>query len=427
MTSSATITTERIFNQTMKVPFHFSINDAKTILQQEAESKWFTPTAEMFFIFSYSVLICFGSVGNALVCYIVMRSPGMRTARNMFIFNLAISDLSLCLFTQSLNLYRTLNNQWKLGAFMCKFGSLFQGINIFVSTSSIMAIALYRFQVIVHPTISGVRWRLRVTVALVAIWVVSFLLASPLLVFTIHKSSQPIEQVDIYLYHCIEDVRLRLEKGAYSVASLIFQYLGPGIIVILAHTKIFSKLNYRIVNRSQMTPALHNTCGYKSQERKAKRKRKTKILLTTIAVVFALSWLPLNVFNILIDFKGSAFIHKNIDVNLTFGICHLLVLSSACTNPVLYGWLNENFRREFFSILSCCICASNLRKRLRSLRATTRVDDDHEIAVYQQSDYPGEQSNPKDRYLHKSLPVEIGTPATYQVTASVAIKIVLHK
>ncbi|GAB1608824.1 hypothetical protein Ahia01_001382100 [Argonauta hians] len=419
MTSTAITPTERIFNETMKTPVNFSINDIKIILQQDAESKWFTPTAEIFIIIFYSVLISFGSIGNALVCYVVIRSPGMRTARNMFIFNLAISDLSLCLFTQSLNLYRTLNNQWKLGAFMCKFSSLFQGINIFVSSSSIMAIALYRFQVIVHPTMPSVQWRLRITISLVAIWVVSFLLASPMLVFTIHISYNPVEHVDIYLYHCIEDVRLRIEKRAYSVASFIFQYVGPGIIVILAHTKISSKLNYRIINRNQMTPGIPNLCSYRSQERKAKRKRKTKILLTTIAVVFALSWLPLNVFNILIEFMGYAFMRKNMDVNLTFGICHLLVLSSACTNPVLYGWLNENFRREFFSILSCCIYASNLRKRIRSFRETSRGNEDHEIAVYQQTCDPCEQSIPKDRFLPKSLPIDIRTPETYQLTASV--------
>jgi hypothetical protein len=41
--------------------------------------------------------------------------------------------------------------------------------------------------------------------------------------------------------------------------------------------------------------------------------------------------------------------------NLAFPICHMLVLCSACFNPLLYGWLNDNFRREFIKVLcSCC-------------------------------------------------------------------------
>ena len=28
-------------------------------------------------------------------------------------------------------------------------------------------------------------------------------------------------------------------------------------------------------------------------------------------------------------------------------------MTSACTNPVLYGFLNENFKKEFKNILNC--------------------------------------------------------------------------
>lgn len=39
----------------------------------------------------YSTLIVFGAAGNSLVVLVVARKPTMRTARNMFILNLAIS------------------------------------------------------------------------------------------------------------------------------------------------------------------------------------------------------------------------------------------------------------------------------------------------------------------------------------------------
>lgn len=39
----------------------------------------------------YFVLIVFGAVGNILVVVAVVRKPIMRTARNMFIVNLAVS------------------------------------------------------------------------------------------------------------------------------------------------------------------------------------------------------------------------------------------------------------------------------------------------------------------------------------------------
>jgi neuropeptide F receptor len=93
------------------------------------------------------LLIAFGAVGNSLVCYVVARNPAMRTPRNIFIINLAISDLTLCLFTQPFNLMKVLVPAWRLGTFMCKFVNMFCGVNVFVSTISITAIALDRFQV----------------------------------------------------------------------------------------------------------------------------------------------------------------------------------------------------------------------------------------------------------------------------------------
>ncbi len=36
---------------------------------------------------------------------------------------------------------------------------------------------------------------------------------------------------------------------------------------------------------------------------------------------------------------------------LTFIFCHLLGMSSASINPILYGYLNESFRKEFMDIL----------------------------------------------------------------------------
>uniref|UniRef100_A0A095CDQ9 Neuropeptide F receptor n=1 Tax=Schistosoma haematobium TaxID=6185 RepID=A0A095CDQ9_SCHHA len=96
----------------------------------------------------YTTMILFGSCGSLLVVYTVIRKPKMRTPRNLFIVNLAISDLILCLFTQPFNLLRILywHYDWKLGQIMCKSVAMGQAANIFVSTISIIAIALDRLQ-----------------------------------------------------------------------------------------------------------------------------------------------------------------------------------------------------------------------------------------------------------------------------------------
>ena len=60
--------------------------------------------------------------------------------------------------------------------------------------------------------------------------------------------------------------------------------------------------------------------------------------------------------------------------DLIFAVCHIVALGSACANPVLYGWLNDNFRREFVAVL-CRRCVSGDTPR-RQRSPTSRADDD---------------------------------------------------
>ena len=100
-------------------------------------------------ILVYSLLILVGATGNTIVVVAVIRNAAMRTARNVFIINLAISDLILCLATTPLTLVELLTQYWPLGdtPFVCKLVGTLQATSIFVSTISITAIALDRYQV----------------------------------------------------------------------------------------------------------------------------------------------------------------------------------------------------------------------------------------------------------------------------------------
>lgn len=332
--------------------------DAMVLVATEmSQSRRFDEPMETIILTFYTILIIFGATGNGLVCYVVTRNAHMRTPRNIFIINLSISDLTLCLFTQPLNLYRLLHHYWMLGGFMCKFVAMCQGTNIFVSTISITAIALDRFQVIVYPTKDSMK-KIGAAAALVSIWIISFFMASPLLIFNVFKVDQPAENVPVYFYRCVEDITLIEEKGAYSIASMVVQYILPIAIVVVAHARICHKLKYRMVH--QNTNSAPNTGRSPFQKRKnqrqERRKRRTNILLAMIASVFAISWFPLNILNILLDVSNGKLKALEENVSVAFVICHILVLSSACTNPLLYGWLNENFRNEFIKVLCCKCC-----------------------------------------------------------------------
>ena len=87
----------------------------------------------------------------------------------------------------------------------------------------------------------------------------------------------------------------------------------------------------------------HNNAAKNFENR---RRLKMNVLLTFIAIIFAASWLPLNLFNILSDSKISV-IKPGSTYYIINAVCIMLGMSSAVSNPFLYGFLNENFKREY--------------------------------------------------------------------------------
>ncbi|XP_049942765.1 neuropeptide F receptor-like [Schistocerca serialis cubense] len=355
----------------------------------------------------YSLLIVLGAAGNSLVVCAVVRKRAMRTARNLFIVNLAVSDLLLCLVTMPLTLMEILTKYWPLGRepVVCKMLGTLQATSIFVSTMSITAIALDRYHVIVYPTRESLK-KVGAAAILSLIWLLSLVLASPMFVWRSldqHELNLPGLQ---YVSYCVEKWPVAHGRAYYSAFSLVFQYLLPIITVTIAYSRICRKLRYRYVNPASMVSRCGSTPGTSAangrgagggaggaagggaggggglqyaastRARKGKddrRMRRTNALLYSIALIFCVSWLPLNIFNLVVDvwnpFSGSQ------AMLVTYAVCHMMGMSSACSNPLLYGWLNDNFRKEFLEIAAAlCPCApaaqAAVRERVGSLRSS---------------------------------------------------------
>ena len=226
-----------------------NLND-ENYLTRAAQNRRVGYAASCVLITLYSVLILAGVIGNCLVIWAVIRSPSMRTLRNTFITNLAVSDLLLCLVTMPLTLLEIITKYWPLGdsAISCKMAGGLQAVSIFVSTMSITAISLDRYQLIVYPTTDYLK-RIGAAAGLLCIWTLSFLLAGPIFVFRSldhHPLLAPspglgLESVD----YCYENWPIAHGRALYSVATIIVQYAVPILIVSVVHAKICRRLRLR--------------------------------------------------------------------------------------------------------------------------------------------------------------------------------------
>ncbi|CAG9860659.1 unnamed protein product [Phyllotreta striolata] len=302
----------------------------------------------------YCILIVVGAVGNTLVIASVLRKAAMRTPRNMYIFNLAVADFLLCTLTMPMTLMEILTKYFPLGnnLFICKFIGILQATSIYVSTISISAIALDRYQVIMYPTKEGLQLRGTIGI-LVLIWLLAIGLALPLFIIRhlVHHSI-PLEDDYLDINFCIENWPVKHGRAYYSIFSVIFQYSIPIIIVSASYARISYKLRNRFA--SGFIGGEDNQTN--RRELRGRRLHKTNVLLGSIAIIFCVSWLPLNLFNLIADLSTSKSFTSQ-PMMICYAVCHMMGMSSACSNPILYGCLNENFWKEFKDIL--CIESSD--------------------------------------------------------------------
>lgn len=335
------------------------IQDPNILLEKFSQNRKVDDPTRALLLTFYGILVVIGAVGNALVVISVVRKPVMRTARNMFIVNLAVSDALVCCVGTPLTLMELLTKHWPLPDWpsLCKACGAIQAISIFVSTISITAIALDRYQLIVYPTRPGLQ-TMGALITMFFIWVTAFALASPLYIFRNLKThSIGLIGMDS-LSFCIEDWPIDNGRAIYSLFSLIFQYLLPVLVVVIAHVQIHRRLRGR-----------------------RRTTRKTPAILIAIAVTYVISWLPLNVFNLVADFSDNYFLDEK-TMTVTYAICHMFGMSSAVSNPLLYGWLNDNFRKEFEEILCCC-----KKRPLKKHTRTTNRKMDTELTALAQNEH----------------------------------------
>lgn len=138
------------------------------------------------------------------------------------------------------------------------------------------------------------------------------------------------------------------------------QYVIPTTVIAITTTSICRRLSRRPLRRLKQGPTTEPSEGRDLRKRSRHRnsqnyiqgqQRRTGALLVAVTLTFAISWLPLNVFNVLADGNELLMLTALSQLKLLFPFCHLLVLCSAMLNPLLYGWLNTNFRDEFVRLL----------------------------------------------------------------------------
>lgn len=106
--------------------FSFSFNTSSNL--NHSQQSW-TQTASRI-IPLYSVIFLLAVIGNSLVILTLVQNKRMRTITNLFLLNLAVSDLFLGVFCMPFTLVGMLLRDFIFGELMCKLLPYLQGLSL---------------------------------------------------------------------------------------------------------------------------------------------------------------------------------------------------------------------------------------------------------------------------------------------------------
>ncbi|KAG8524715.1 Cysteinyl leukotriene receptor 2 [Galemys pyrenaicus] len=274
-----------------------------------------------FYPIAYLIIFVWGLLSNGFSIYVFLQPYKKSTSVNVFMLNLAISDL---LFTSTLPFradYYLRGSNWLFGDTACRIMSYSLYVNMYSSIYFLTVLSVVRFLATVHP------FRLLHITSIRSAWILCGFIWLLMMASSTVLLNNGSEQKG--------NVTLCLELNLTTVSKLkILNYIA----LVLGFMLPFCTLSicYLLIIRALLKVELPES-GLRISHRKA----LTTIIITLI--IFLLCFLPyhiLRTLHLVVWTKGTCMdnLHKSVVVTLT------LAAANSCFNPLLYYFAGENFK-----------------------------------------------------------------------------------
>ncbi|XP_062391583.1 melatonin receptor type 1C [Sardina pilchardus] len=276
-------------------------------------------------------------VGNVLVILSVYRNKKLRNAGNIFVVSLSVADLVVALYPYPLALLAIFHNGWTMGSLHCQLSGFVMGLSVIGSVFNITAIALNRYCYICHGLHYDHLYTTRNTcLYLLLTWVLTCLATVPN--FLVGSLSY-----DPRIYSC---TFTQTASSSYTICVVVVHFLVPLAVVSFCYLRIWM-LVIRVKSRVQPPDSRRGQRGRAGDMRNF-------LTMFVVFVLFAVCWAPLNLIGLAVAIDPERVAPRVPE--WLFISSYFMAYFNSCLNAVVYGLLNQNFRREYKQILMA-LCA----------------------------------------------------------------------
>ena len=214
------------------------------------------------FIFGiYILLLCVGGIGNALICFVLLKRKRKRSI-HLITLNLAISDLIVCIMYVPTQMYLIqVEYQWGLGEITCQAVSGINSCTVNASIGTLIAITYDRYVAVTKPMVAHQRTTKQTKIMIFIVWLVSGLITIPLLNVT-----------ELHRGYCTEHWLNPSLENAYWISVFVVQLPLPmlyicGVYAIIIYSVRSSHTQFELVK-------IHNNMQVKEEEQQKQKKQE---------------------------------------------------------------------------------------------------------------------------------------------------------
>ncbi|XP_003255955.1 mu-type opioid receptor isoform X1 [Nomascus leucogenys] len=316
----------------------------------------------------YSIVCVVGLFGNFLVMYVIVRYTKMKTATNIYIFNLALAD-ALATSTLPFQSVNYLMGTWPFGTILCKIVISIDYYNMFTSIFTLCTMSVDRYIAVCHP-VKALDFRTPRNAKIINVcnWILSSAIGLPVMFMATTKYRHGSIDCTLTFSH-----PTWYWENLLKICVFIFAFIMPVLIITVCYGLMILRLK-----------SVRMLSGSKEKDRNL--RRITRMVLVVVAV-FIVCWTPIHIYVII---KALVTIPETTFQTVSWHFCIALGYTNSCLNPVLYAFLDENFKRCFREF--CIPTSSNIEQQNSTrIRQNTR-------------DHPS-TANTVDRTNHQCPPV----------------------
>lgn len=188
----------------------------------------------------YGLISLVAVLGNGLVILVVLTKNNMQTLTNIFIANLACSDVALGIFVIPFQFQTAILQRWVVAEFMCSVAPFVKNLSVNVSVLSLTLIAIDRYIAVLHPLHAGFRKTVAIVVLLI-IWLVSTLSAVPYALFHTIESMFKLKDLPERKM-CVVKWPSENFRTLYGAYLILLQYVVPLSIITFSYIRITCRI-----------------------------------------------------------------------------------------------------------------------------------------------------------------------------------------